>query len=117
MLRRVIVAVALCGLLASCSGKSAPSAAERSTCKTVRAEFAHLPKNGPLPEKEISESERFLAGATSERTTVFVRINFVHQLIRSGDPALQRLGSALQRDTGVAYPIRQLDARCAALGL
>jgi hypothetical protein len=117
VLRRLIAGVALLALLAGCSGPSRPSAAERSICKTVRTGLDDLPKDRPIPDHAISESEGFFGSASPQRTTVFVRTSFVHELIRSNDPTFQRVGEALQRDAGVASAIGQLDARCSALGL
>jgi hypothetical protein len=91
VLRRLIAGVALCALLAGCSGPSGPSAADRSICKTVRTEF--------------------------DAITFFVRPTFDHELIRSHDPTFQRLGEALQRDAGAGTPVSQFNTRCSALGL
>jgi hypothetical protein len=118
VLQRLIAGVALCALLAGCSGSPGPTAVERSICKTVRAQLDALPKEEPLSPYAASESKQLLKGATSSQSTVvFVRISFVHELIRSNDPTFQRLGAALQRGVGTANPVRQLDARCSALGL
>lgn len=83
----------------------------------VRTQLDALPKERPLPDYAVSESKRLLEGATPQSTIVFVRTSFVHELIRSDDPTFEHLGEALQRGTGVASLIGQLDARCSALGL
>ena len=117
MLRRLIAGVALWALVAGCSGPSGPSAAEHSICKGVRTQLDALPKERPLPAYAASESEELLKGATRQSTIAFFRTSFVHELIRSNDLTFQHLGEALQRSSGSASAIGQLDARCSALGL
>jgi hypothetical protein len=117
VLRKLTAGVALWALLAGCAGPSGPSTAERSICRAVRAQLDALPKQRPLPDYAVSESKRLLGGATSQSTIVFFRTSFVHELTRSGDPTFERLGEVLQRGTGVASAIGQLDARCSAIRL
>jgi len=76
-----------------------------------------VPKERPLPDYAVSESNQPLKGATPQSSIVFFRTSFVHELIRSDDLTFQQLGEALQRSTGGASAIGQLDARCSALGL
>jgi hypothetical protein len=68
--RRAIVAVAVCGLLAGCSGQAGPTALDRSICQQVkRLPYVDASMNGP--------SQRGYALA----------------LMRSGDPVFGRLAS------------------------
>jgi hypothetical protein len=110
--------VALLALLAGCSGPTGSTSAERSICKTVRTQLGTQPWTGPLPAYAASEAKQLLGGSTSaEKSVVFVRTSFVHELIESHDPTFQRLGQAVQRDAGVGSAIGQLDARCSTLRL
>ena len=115
-MRRFVVAVALCGLLAGCAtSKPAPTALDRSVCKTLHTfgpMFAMRPVTDPLlPKLAVLEH-----GDASTAQT-FVGADFVWDLIQSGDSTFRRLGQAQQRGTGSPGPFRQLYARCSALGL
>jgi hypothetical protein len=118
VLRRLIAGLALWALLAGCSGAVTPSALDRSICTTVRTELASLPLGTPsVPPYMESESRHLLAssgGASS--VVVFVRTAFAHDLTRSGDPTFQRVGRAFQH-SGNPGLVKQLGARCSALGL
>ena len=104
-IRRVIVAVALCGVLAGCSGKIAPSALTQSICKAAHG----LPISTPSKRFDVS---KFYVGMGIE-------------LGRSNDPVFRQilremtgpLPSEFHFDNDYAKLSRQLDVRCKALGL
>ena len=109
--RRAIVAVALCGLLAGCAGKSAaikpkPTALERSICSTVAEFVPHFPSGTESGSGPIGISVTFINDE-----------DFAHSLVRSGDPVFRAVGRSLPVQPLRMTTFRRLDSRCKALGL
>ena len=102
-----------CLVLAGCSGApktAGPSVADKAICK-VTAELVPIRST---PDYLLTGSGQ-LFGFVS--TTDFSKANYVHTLVRSGDPAFERAGHALQRGLEPSEVITQVSARCSSLGL
>jgi hypothetical protein len=101
VLRRAVVTLAVCALLAGCSGKAGPSALDRSICRQVRELPASQTVRVSTPS---SVSEHVTVGAVPN--------SFIAQLKSSPDQVFQGLGRSMTDEW-----LTQLRRHCSALGL
>ena len=106
MLRRPIVAVALCGLLAGCSGvsiaaKPKPTQLDRTVCQA----FGTLPSI-PVGAHTLRGVTASVAVGGTPSSSLFAD---------QGDPVMARALRAMQANAPSG--VRQIQSRCKALGL
>jgi hypothetical protein len=106
VLRRVIVAVAVCGLLAGCSGaKPTASAADRRMCQAVKS----------LPPSFASTLASNVGSPYPSDTAIFYYVPGLALQLKTRIGRKQTPGDIAA--TFSTRELRQLHNRCAALGL